>query len=615
MRIDFRKFGRIALFALPLTLIFAIACGGETVTVVETVIVEKEVKGDTVVETVIVTEKGDTITVKGDTVVETVIVTEKGDTVVVTEKGDTIVQTVIVAATAGPSVALAPVRTDKRFGGELKVALGAAISTLDVHRTTGTTANTIAYAVQEFLFAYDEDMIARPMLIDTWSTSSDGMTWQFKLRDGLKFHNGNAVTAENAVKSWLRWAERDNYGSIILGFIDDVYTTGDLTFAIDMTEPTALVLEGMARIGGYYPYVMPPEMYDVPAADGADVMIGTGPYEFTDWVPGDHLLTTRFEDYQPVDSAFSFMAGRKDAFFDTVDYVVIPDVNAKIAALEVGQIDIISGEVPGDMVDVLGANPDLTVQIIKNNSTRDGAWLDNVDGPFTDARVRRAFAMAYPVEDALRGAVGDDRFWTTCPSMMACGGKWGGFADGSEGVYNYRDNGGLEQAKATIAELGLVGTDIIVLQAGDRERFANPAEISRQTLEEIGFNVIFKQTDWATQTNWREKPELWDVFHTAGGGAWASNPLLNSSLAKNKYWNKYQDETGKMTEGMDKLARSTSASEQLAIVKEMQNVFWQDIPYVSFGDTFGTVAIRQAIKGAKTSFGMPINVYSSWRAE
>ena len=589
MRIDIRKFGRIALFAVPLTLIFAIACGGETVTVVQTVVVEKE----------IVVEKE---------VIQTVVVEKE-------VKGDTVIQTVVVPATAGPSVAVAPVRTDDRFGGELTVALGAAISTLDVHRTTGTTANTIAYAVQEFLFAYDENMIARPMLIDTWSTSSDGMTWEFTLRDDIKFHNGSDVTAEDAVKSWLRWAERDNYGSIILGFIDDVYATGDLTFSIDMTEPTALVLEGMARIGGYYPYIMPPDMYDVPAADGADVMIGTGPYEFTDWVPGDHLLTTRFEDYKPVDSAFSFMAGRKDAFFDTVDYVIIPDVNAKIAALEVGQIDIISGEVPGDMVDVLAENSDLTVQIIKNNSTRDGAWIDNVEGPFTDRRVRRAFAMAYPVEDALRGAVGDDRFWTTCPSMMACGGKWGGFADGSEGVYNYRDNGGLEQAKATIAELGLVGTDIVVLQAGDRERFANPAEISRQTLEEIGFNVIFKQTDWATQTNWREKPELWDVFHTAGGGAWASNPLLNSSLAKNKYWNKYQDESGKMTEGMDKLARSTSAAEQLAIVKEMQNVFWQDIPYVSFGDTFATVALRQEIKGAKTSFGMPINVYNAWRAE
>jgi peptide/nickel transport system substrate-binding protein len=381
-----------------------------------------------------------------------------------------------------------------------------------------------------------------------------------------------------------------------------------------MVEPTALVLEGMARIGGYYPYVMPPEMYDVPAADGADVMIGTGPYEYDEWVPGDHLRVKRFEDYQPVDSGWSFMAGRKDAFFDTVDYVVVPDVNAKIAALEVGQIDIISGGIPGDMVEPLSANAELNVQIIKNNSARDGAWLDNIDGPLSDARVRRAFAMAYPVEDALLAAVGEG-FYTLCPSMMACGGKWGGWADGSEGVYNYRDKGGLEQAKATIKELGLEGTEIIVLQAGDRDRFAGPAEISRQTLEEIGFDVDFKQTDWATQTNWREKPELWDVFHTAGGGAWAANPLLNSSLAKNKYWNKYQDESGKMTAGMDKLARATSSTEQLELVKEMQNVFWQDIPYISFGDTFQSVAFRDDVKGAKTSFGMPINVYNAWRAK
>ncbi|MCI0871528.1 MAG: hypothetical protein J4O07_06910, partial [Chloroflexi bacterium] len=180
---------------------------------------------------------------------------------------------------------------------------------------------------------------------------------------------------------------------------------------------------------------------------------------------------------------------------------------------------------------------------------------------------------------------------------------------------NYRDNGGLEAAKQIIKDLGLVGTDIIVLQAGDRPRFAGPAEISRQTLEEMGFNVIFKQTDWATQTNWREKPELWDVFHTAGGGAWAANPLLNSSLAKNKYWNKYQDESGRMTAGMQKLARASSASEQLAIVKEMQNVFWEDIPYISFGDTFLTMGVRADIEGAETLFSMPVNVYNAWRSK
>ena len=635
----------------------ALACGGETqtVTVVETVVVKEQVtKVEKVVETVVVKEqvKGETVRVvetvvvekpvtRTEKVIETVVVekTVKGETVkvvetVVVEKPVTrvekVVETVVVEKVVQVEVTAMPDKMDamdkmehpERFGGNLTVTLGAAISTLDVHRTTGTTANTIAYAVQEFLFAYNEALQAQPLLIDTWETSSDGSTWTFKLRDDLKFHTGKAVTAEDAVQSWTRWAERDNYGSLIFGFIDDIYTTGDLTFQIDMIEPTALVLEGMARIGGYYPYIMPPEMYNVPAADGANVLIGTGPYKYAEWVPGDHLLVERFDEYKPVSGEFSFMSGEKVAYFDTVDYVVVPDTNARIAALRTGEIDVIDGEIPSDFVDTLAADPNLVVQIFTNNSTRDGAWIDNVDGPLADAAIRRAFAMAYPVEDALRAAVGDERFWDLCPSMMVCGGnKWGGFDDFSQDIYNARDQvgsdgmTGLERAKQIVADKGLVGTPIVVLQAADRPRFAGPAEISRQTLEELGFNVEFKVTDWATQTNWREKPELWDVFHTAGGGAWGTNPLLNSSLAKNKYWNKYQDESGRMTAYMQQLARATSADEQLQLVKNMQEVFWNDIPYISFGDTYGAAAYRAEIEGVKKFRGQPFNVFNSWRPQ
>ena len=85
-----------------------------------------------------------------------------------------------------------------------------------------------------------------------------------------------------------------------------------------MVEPTALVLEGMARIGGYYPYVMPPEMYNVPAADGASVLIGTGPYQFAEWIPGDHLLVERYRRLQAgLMVEFSFMSGEKIAYFDS----------------------------------------------------------------------------------------------------------------------------------------------------------------------------------------------------------------------------------------------------------------------------------------------------------
>ena len=288
MRYARLKWKYLWLMVVAAAAVAVVACGGETktVTVVETVIVKEQVtQVEKVVETVVVEKQ-----VKGETVrvVETVVVEKP---VTQTEK---VVETVVVEKVVEVEVTAMPakeaVMEDKmerknpeRYGGNLTVTLGAAISTLDVHRTTGTTANTIAYAVQEFLFAYNEALQAQPLLIDTWETSSDGSTWTFKLRDDLLFHNGVPVTAEHAVNSWTRWAERDNYGSLIFGFIDDIYPTGDLTFQIDMIEPTALVLEGMARIGGYYPYIMPPEMYNVPAADGANVLIGTGPYQYAEW--------------------------------------------------------------------------------------------------------------------------------------------------------------------------------------------------------------------------------------------------------------------------------------------------------------------------------------------
>ncbi|MBI2965059.1 MAG: hypothetical protein HYY34_02515 [Chloroflexi bacterium] len=561
--------------------LLAAACGGEKI-VERTVVVEKPVE--------VVKEK---IVEKPVEVIKEKIV----------EKTVVVVQT----ATAVPTPAAAP--ESAKMGGKLSVALAAGISTLDVGRTTGTTASTPSYAVQEFLLAYDENLIAQPLLVDTWSLSQDSKKWSFKLREGIKFHDGTPLTAEHAVKSWLRWADRDNFGNTILTFVDKVNATGELTFDVNMLEPSALVLEGMARIGGYYPVIIPPKMYNIPAATGADVMIGTGPYKVKQYLPGDRLTVDRYDGYKPSSLKASFMSGKKVAYFDEVAYVIVPDQNSRIAALKTGQIDILD-TVPGDFYKDLSKTAGVTVQIITNNSNRQGAWIDNVDGIFKDKRVRQAFAMAYPVEDALRASFGDSQFWTACPSMMLCGTKWGNFADGSQGIYNARD---VAKAKQLVKAAGVEGATVIVLSPEDLPIYANPALISRKVLESIGFKVDFKATDWATQTNWREKPELWDVFHTAGGGAWGANPLLNSSLAKNKYWNKYQDETGRMTAGMDKLARATSAEQQLAIVKEMQLVFWEDIPYVSFGDSFNTAALRSDVANSRTSYGMPFNVFNSWR--
>ena len=70
-----------------------------------------------------------------------------------------------------------------------------------------------------------------------------------------------------------------------------------------------------------------------------------------------------------------------------------------------------------------------------------------------------------------------------------------------------------------------------------------------------------------------------------------------------------------MTAGMEKLARASSADEQLGIVKEMQNVFWQDVPYISFGDSFGVGAVRADVQGSQSLYSMSWNVYNAWRSK
>ena len=201
----------VVLVIVALAAIALVACGTETV--VETVIVKE--KGDTVVETVIVKEKGDTVVVteKGDTVVEKFIVKEKGDTVVET----VIVEKLVIASPA-------PVGKEAGYGGTIRWTLHGDVATLDVLVTTSQPRIGALHS-QERLFDFDEDLAPHPTLVDSWVTSSDGLTWTFKLREGLTFNGpveGRAVTSTHAMESWKRWMVRDNFGVLLSEFIESI---------------------------------------------------------------------------------------------------------------------------------------------------------------------------------------------------------------------------------------------------------------------------------------------------------------------------------------------------------------------------------------------------------
>ena len=217
--------------------------------------------------------------------------------------------------------------------------------------------------------------------------------------------------------------------------------------------------------------------------------------------------------------------------------------------------------------------------------------------------------MAYPVEDALIAGVGDPRFWRTCPSVMMCGSKFGGMSDYAQ-IYNAQD---IEGAKALIEEAGMTGAKVIVLSPEDMLIFPQEALVTKQIFEQLGFDVEFKAIDWATQSQWRQDPELFSIFHTSGGFSWGGfSPLLNSTLHKNKYWNKYQDESGNMTRLMEQYARATSEQEQRDLILQIQKQFYEDIPYLNIGETLPVTAERTTVHGATINYGTNPNLYNAW---
>jgi peptide/nickel transport system substrate-binding protein len=566
------------------------ACGSsDTVIekVVETVIVEK-----------VVTEKGDT-----ERVVETVIV-EK----VVTEKGDTVVQTVIVEKPVVQTVvveklvvaSMVPVGKEPRYGGTLRWTLHEDVATLDVLVTTSQPRIGALHS-QERLFDFDEDLAPHPTLVDSWQTSSDGLTWTFKLREGLTFNGpveGRPVTSTHAMESWKRWMVQDNFGVLLSEFIESIETPDDLTFVVKVNESTGLLLDGLARLGGHEPFVMPPEMYDVDPAEGPgsgemDTFGGTGPYQLVSWRPGDKLVFTKWDGYKPSSGPTSFHSGTKHAYADVLEAIVVPEEASRIAALLTGQVDFI-GRISGDSRAQLEANPDVSVHVDMTSALRIGTWPNHVKGPMSDARVRRAVMMAYPNEDALLANTGSPDLYRVCASLMICGTRWGGLrTPGDEFYYDPPD---IEGAKALIEEAGFTGASVTLLTRGGA---AKEALVTREVLVDLGFDVEYLNVDSATYKERRADPDKFDLFHTGGPVSWGGiSPLLNSSLSKMGYHNKYQDPSGKFTEMLSEFARAPR-ERQDELVEEMQILFFKDLQYLPIGEVLPLIAQSKSLHGVE----------------
>ena len=160
----------------------------------------------------------------------------------------------------------------------LRIVPHADLKNLDPIWTTAYITRNHAYMVFDTLFAIDEDLQVQPQMVDTWEVSDDNLTYTFKLREGLMWHDGEPVKAEDCIASIERWAKRDGMGQKLMDFTESLNVIDDNTFSLVLKEPYGLVLDSLGKISSNVPFMMPKRLADVDAFEQVGEIIGSGPF-------------------------------------------------------------------------------------------------------------------------------------------------------------------------------------------------------------------------------------------------------------------------------------------------------------------------------------------------
>lgn len=486
----------------------------------------------------------------------------------------------------------------------LRVLAHADLQNIDPVWTTAGITIEHGYMIYDKLFEFDRAGKAQPQMADSYTISDDGLVHTITLRDGLKFTNGQPVTAADVIASLKRWSTRDALGQIIASLATDWTAVDDKTVRITLSEPFGLVADALAGARGNPAFIMPAATAATDPAVQITDATGSGPFTFdaATWKPGQTVVYEKNPDYVPRPEPQDFYAGGKVAGFDRVEFMYVPDPNTAMAALLAGEADIWELP-PNDLALALQGQDGITVA--KGSYSHGVIRPNHLIPPFDNEKARQALLYLVDQKDVLAAAVGDPSLWEECASFFTCGGTYSTDA-GVQGVLQ----ADIEKAKQLLAEGGYDGRPIVILDPTDLSDLHAVSLYMAQQLRAAGATVDLQSMDWSTLTSRRAvKTEEggWNIVPTYAGGLEESSPLTNAQIATScdKAW--FGWPCDEEIEALRAQFRSEpDLAKRQAIAAAIQERAYQVVPYIPYGQFFSLIAYRSDLEGVVADAPMPI---------
>ena len=479
----------------------------------------------------------------------------------------------------------------------LKVVMHSDVKAVDPIWSGAYITRNFGYMIYDTLFAIDDKFQVKPQMVDTWSTSDDGLVWTFKLRDGLEWHDGTPVTAEDCIASLKRWSSRDSMGQKMASVLAEYKVVDDKTFQIVLKQKFGPLLDAIGKPSVVVPFMMPKKMAAVDAFTQSDNTIGSGPFIFKkdEWKPGERLVFVKNPKYKPRSEPMSGLAGGKVVNVDRVEWVWIPDAETQVSALINGEIDEIES-LDHDHIAVLEKTRGIRIvtSSVSNQYVFRMNWLTP---PFNNVKVRRAAAYALNQQEFLEANIGDKRFYRVCKAMFTCGSPYASTA-GMDGLIE----GNVAKAKELLTEAKYDGTVVVIPQPTDLGVIKQLAPVAKAQLERAGFKVDVQPMDWqsmVTRLTTKKGPPSeggWSAFGTSWSQVDILDPLMTPNLAatceKARAGWPCDAELEKLR---DKFVQAQTTDEKKAAAEAVQAYAMQVVTHTPLGEWFGVGAVRDNV--------------------
>lgn len=439
---------------------------------------------------------------------------------------------------------------------------------LDPHKTVKAGTREVMFNVFEGLMKPTPDGDLTPAIAENYTVSEDHKTYTFTLREGVKFHNGDTVTAEDVVYSINRCAAATETGIVqveAFSVIEAVEAVDERTVAITISEPSNEFISYLTTA------VLPADYTEQDTAP-----VGTGPFRFVSRTAQDSIVLERFEDYWGT-----------PAQMDKVTLKIIENADSLMMSLQSGAIDLCS-HLTSTQVDQLG--DDFTVAEGTMNLVQ-ALYLNNAVAPFDDVRVRQALSYAVDKQGIIDLAF-DGYGSPIGSSMYPAFGKY--FDEDLTDYYEYNP----EKAKELLAQAGYPdGFEMTITVPSNYKPHMDTAEVLVQQLAAVGVTATILPVEWES---WVSDTYTGRQFQSTVVGVDAANMTARALLERftSTYGSNFINYNSANYDALFQQALATyDDAEQTALYKAMERDLTENAANVYIQDLADLVAVRQGLEG------------------